>query len=69
VPVFYALHDWIFPPDRPWFFYYQDSLLTTMMKAPDLFGAIAAEILAVALLLYTGILFAARRLSGTGTTR
>jgi len=69
VPVFYALHEWIFPPDRPWFFYYQDSLLTTMMKAPDLFGAIAAEILAVALLLYTGILFTARRLAGTGTGR
>ena len=68
VPVFYALHEWIFPPDRPWFFYYQDSLLTTMMKAPDLFGAIAAEILAVALLLYTGILFAARRLGGSDRT-
>jgi hypothetical protein len=38
-------------------------------QAPDLFGAIAAEILAVALLLYTGILFAARRLAGTRTGR
>src|SRR5690606_8581611 len=35
--VFYTLHVWIFPPDHPWFFYYQDSLMTTLMKAPDLF--------------------------------
>lgn len=67
VPVFYALHEWIFPPDRPWFFYYQDSLLTTMLKAPDLFGAIAAEILVVALVLYTATLLAARRLAGRTT--
>jgi len=40
VEVFYGLHDLIFPPDHPWFFYYQDSLMTTLMKAPDLFGFI-----------------------------
>lgn len=39
--VFYTLHEWIFPPDHPWFFYYEDSLMTTLMKAPDLFGWIA----------------------------
>src|SRR5690606_3870853 len=41
VKVFYWLHDYAFPEEHPWFFYYQDSLMTTMMKAPDLFGFIA----------------------------
>lgn len=61
--VFYRLHDLVFPPENPWFFYYQDSLMSTMMKAPDLFGAIAVELLLCALVLYTGVLFAARGLA------
>lgn len=60
--VFYAAHDLVFPPDHPWFFYYQDSLMTTLMKAPDLFGAIAAALLVVALVLYAGLLWLATRL-------
>src|SRR5690625_5358126 len=47
VRVFYALHDYIFPDDNPWFFYYQDSLMTTLMKAPDLFGLIAVFLVAL----------------------
>ncbi|MDX1606311.1 MAG: DUF1461 domain-containing protein [Candidatus Competibacterales bacterium] len=49
--VFYRLHEWVFPADRPWFFYYQESLLTTLLEAPDLFGAIAVAWAALALLL------------------
>lgn len=40
VEAFYALHRWIFPPDHPWFFYYQDSLMSSLMQAPNLFGFI-----------------------------
>jgi hypothetical protein len=40
VEVFYAAHRVVFPPGHEWFFYYQDSLMTTLMKAPDLFGFI-----------------------------
>ena len=40
--VFYWLHVQIFPPEHEWFFYYQESLMTTLMKAPDLFGFIGA---------------------------
>jgi uncharacterized membrane protein len=47
--VFYAFHEAIFPPDHQWFFYYQDSLMSTMMKAPFLFGYIAAALVALAL--------------------
>jgi hypothetical protein len=58
--VFYQLHIWIFPPEHPWFFYYQDSLMSTLMKAPDLFAYIAASLLILALLLF-GLLFALLR--------
>ena len=40
--LFYWLHVQVFPPDHEWFFYYQESLMTTLMKAPDLFGFIGA---------------------------
>lgn len=49
---FYQLHIWVFPADHPWFFYYQDSLMSTMMKAPDLFAYIAASLLALGLLFF-----------------
>jgi len=40
--VFNQLHIWVFPDNHQWFFYYEESLMSTMMKAPDLFGYIAA---------------------------
>ncbi|MGC8697042.1 MAG: DUF1461 domain-containing protein [Halothiobacillus sp.] len=40
--VFNAFHRSVFPANHPWFFYYQDSLMTTFMQAPNLFGLIAA---------------------------
>lgn len=47
--VFYWLHTQIFPENHQWFFYYQESLMTTLMKAPDLFGFIAALWVALAM--------------------
>lgn len=38
--IFRAFHELVFPPENQWFFYYQDSLMTTLMKAPDIFFAI-----------------------------
>lgn len=66
-----VLHELVFPPDHPWFFYYQDSLMSTMMKAPDLFGAIALALLALALVFYAALLCAARAcsLAGGAVTR
>ncbi len=43
--VFYWAHEHIFPDGHQWFFYYQDSLMTTLMKAPDIFAFIAAFLL------------------------
>jgi len=62
--VFYQLHVWIFPDDHQWFFYYQESLMSTMMKAPDLFGGIGATIALVGLLLFSLYLLIVRRLLG-----
>lgn len=63
VRVFYAAHDAVFPPGHAWFFYYQDSLMTTLMKAPDLFGFIALLWLLCAALLISGGVAVQRRVS------
>jgi hypothetical protein len=47
--VFYQMHIWIFPPQNQWFFYWNDSLMSTLMKAPDLFGAIAVLMVTLSL--------------------
>ena len=40
--LFNQLHIWAFPDNHQWFFYYEESLMSTMMKAPDLFAYISA---------------------------
>ncbi len=52
VSVFNTLHEWVFPDGHQWFFYYQDSLMSTLMLAPRLFGWIAAAIGILALAVY-----------------
>jgi len=42
--VFYWFHRVSFPDNNEWFFYYQDSLMTTMMQAPTLFAPISVLI-------------------------
>jgi hypothetical protein len=61
--LFHVMHELVFPPENPWFFYYQDSLMSTMMKAPDLFGAIAAALVLFGIVLYATLLVAARQLA------
>src|SRR5690606_5060552 len=51
--VFYWLHEQIFPDEHEWFFYYQDSLMTTLMKAPDLFGFIAVILVILMMVLWS----------------
>jgi hypothetical protein len=53
--VFYYLHTVIFPVDHQWFFYYNDSLMATIMKAPDIFAAIAMQLAVVGLLIAVGV--------------
>lgn len=54
VTVFYAFHEWLFPDNHQWFFYYQESLMTILMKAPFLFGYIAILLLLLAIVLFVG---------------
>ena len=61
--VFDGLHEWIFASGHPWFFYYEDSLMTTVMKAPDIFGAIAATWLVLHLIVYALLLAGLRLLA------
>lgn len=63
--VFNTLHVWVFPAGEQWFFYYQESLMTTLMKAPDLFGAIAVLLLLTALAYGGGLLLACQLAVGS----
>jgi hypothetical protein len=60
--VFYWLHVQVFPDGHQWFFYYQDSLMTTLMKAPDIFAFIAILLLSLLILLWCASLYALNQL-------
>lgn len=60
--VFYQLHTVVFPENHQWFFYYQESLMTTLMKAPDIFAVIAVLLSGLAFLYFAMILCATRKL-------
>lgn len=51
--LFYKWHVLVFPDGHQWFFYYQDSLMSTMMKAPVIFSYIAALIMVSALVVFS----------------
>ena len=59
--VFYNLHVWVFPDEHKWFFYYEESLMSTMMKAPDLFAYIAILLLVIAVPVFVLIMWVIRR--------
>ena len=46
---FYWLHTVVFPVNHQWFFYYEESLMSTLMKAPDLFAPISLQLMVLAL--------------------
>lgn len=62
---FYWFHTVVFPDNHQWFFYYQESLMTTLMKAPDLFGFIAAVWGSMAIILFGLMQFALVKAFGT----
>jgi len=49
---FYHWHTIIFPQGHQWFFYYEESLMTMLMKAPDIFAWLAVLLLACALVIF-----------------
>ena len=50
--VFNELHRWVFADKSEWHFYYQDSLMTTLLKAPDTFATMAILMTAIALIFW-----------------
>lgn len=60
--VFYWFHTKVFPDGHQWFFYYEDSLMTTLMKAPDIFAFIASLLLIMLVILWGTSTFGMARL-------
>ena len=54
--VFYWGHELIFPDNHQWFFYYEESLMSTMMKAPALFGPIACQLILTTIAIWVVLL-------------
>ena len=50
--IFYLGHELIFPNNHQWFFYYEESLMSTMMKAPVLFGPIACQLVIFTIIIW-----------------
>lgn len=55
--VFNTLHVWVFPKEHQWFFYYQESLMSTMMLAPLLFAWIGAAWVVISIVMYVLLSF------------
>ena len=60
--VFYTLHVWVFPEEHKWFFYYEESLMSTMMKAPDLFAYISILLLVLAVPVFVLLMWLIRKM-------
>lgn len=54
-------HDQAFGPGHQWFFYYQESLMTTLLKAPDLFAPLGASLGVTGIVCYALLCWLARR--------
>lgn len=67
--IFYAGHELIFPDNHQWFFYYEDSLMSTMMKAPALFGPIVGQLLLLTLIVWVMILWLCGKLMSTSAMK
>ncbi len=50
--VFNTLHVWVFPSEHQWHFFYQESLMSTMMFAPLLFAWIAGAWVILSLIVF-----------------
>ncbi len=66
--LFYWLHTKIFPDGHQWFFYYEDSLMTTLMKAPDIFAFIALLLISLLIILWVGSVWGMNRVLVKKTT-
>ena len=61
---FYWLHTVIFPSGHQWFFYYEESLMSTLMKAPALFAPITVQLVLTGMTIWAIHIYVIRRFSG-----
>lgn len=61
--VFYWLHPIVFPANHQWFFYYEESLMSTLMKAPVLFAPLGVQLILLGLLIWSLHLLLLKKLS------
>ncbi len=66
--LFYTLHTLFFPAGHQWFFYYEESLMSMMMKAPDMFAYIAVMLVVFALCISVTIFFLAKSVAQINQT-
>ena len=62
--VFSQLHIWVFPDEHKWHFFYEESVMSNLMKAPDLFGYIAILLVAVAIPVFAGMMWLVKQFLG-----
>ena len=61
---FYWLHTVIFPSEHQWFFYYEESLMSMLMQAPNLFAPISLMLLLVGIAIWVTHLMLLRMIVG-----
>ena len=59
---FYHWHTLVFPQEHQWFFYYEESLMTMLMKAPDIFAWLAALLLTCTLVIFYSVIVVMHRM-------
>ncbi len=58
---FYWLHTVVFPDNHQWFFYYEESLMSMLMKAPELFAPISVQLLLLGVFIWVMHLMLVRK--------
>ncbi|RVU84588.1 DUF1461 domain-containing protein [Leucothrix sargassi] len=67
--VFYQMHVWVFPEEHKWKFYYEESVMSNLMKAPDLFAYIAVMLVVLSIPLFALIMGLVKQLFRLRTPR
>ena len=62
--IFYQLHVWVFPEEHKWKFYYEESVMSNLMKAPDLFAYIAVLLVALAVPIFAMMMWLVKQFLG-----
>lgn len=61
---FYWLHTVVFPENHQWFFYYEESLMSMLMKAPALFAPVSIQILVLGMTIWVIHILLIKKIGG-----